>query len=101
MRNGFFLVHEDVTWIDKHLNQTFVGRLRQFENQNVLEEIKTFKIEAVGKHKAMLILKHKKISCTPAKNARHLMPMILLYLPNEQRIKISPSKILYFLRYNS
>ena len=79
------------------MNHTFIGSLKQYNNHYILEDIMKIKIEAVAKYKGIYVLKYEKDTCTSVPSS-HLMPFVITSIPDENRIKIVPSRILYFLR---
>ena len=84
-------------WIDLTLNFTISGRLSS-QGSNILENVREFYINEIGKYQSMYVLQKKNIDSSASTNSKHMLPFIINGLPSQKRIIITPSRILYFQR---
>ena len=73
-----------------------MGRM-SLENNHVLENVKNFNISEVGKYKGIYLVK-KPTKLVEAKYPQKILPLEITGVSAEQRIKIKPTKSLYFKR---
>ena len=92
-----YLELKDVIWIDLTLNFTISGRLSS-QGSNILENVREFYINEIGKYQSMYVLQKKNIDSSASTNSKHMLPFIINGLPSQKRIMITPSRILYFQR---
>ena len=91
------LIRNNVIWMKLNEQDALIGRM-SYENDHVLKNVKAFKVSEVGKYKGIYLVKNPQ-QFEEAEHLKKILPIEIMGIPAEQRIKIKPSKTVYFSRY--